>query len=346
MKKKYTIKDIAQMSGVSKGTVDRVLHNRGKVSDKALNAINAVLKNIDYEPNILARNLKNNKIYHICVLFPDPNEDNYWLPCLEGVKDAITEFKHLGVYIETYFYNPNSTNSFIEKSTSVFNLKPDGVLFAPLFYKETIQVLNRSNLKNILLSTFNHEVKSKIVNSFVGQDLFKSGRVAANLMHSIINKNSNILIIHIDESFNNAIHMQKKESGFRNYFEDLKNYNIATLKIRNDSFSQSEFSEYIKNHNVSGIFVTTSKAYMIAQLINETASKGIKIIGYDLLEENKIFLKKGKIEFLINQNPKAQAFIGISNIIEYFIFNKKISSNKLLPIDIVNSENLETYLND
>ena len=28
----YTIKDIARMSGVSAGTVDRVLHNRGDVS--------------------------------------------------------------------------------------------------------------------------------------------------------------------------------------------------------------------------------------------------------------------------------------------------------------------------
>ncbi|WP_414654827.1 LacI family DNA-binding transcriptional regulator, partial [Flavobacterium sp. UBA4854] len=54
MDKKYTIKDIAQMAGVSKGTVDRVLHNRGKVSPAALEKINEVLNVIDYEPNLIA----------------------------------------------------------------------------------------------------------------------------------------------------------------------------------------------------------------------------------------------------------------------------------------------------
>ena len=31
--KRITIKDIAQLAGVSKGTVDRVIHNRGEVSE-------------------------------------------------------------------------------------------------------------------------------------------------------------------------------------------------------------------------------------------------------------------------------------------------------------------------
>ena len=47
MDKKIRIKDIARMAGVSAGTVDRVLHNRGNVSDDARKAVEKIIKQVD-----------------------------------------------------------------------------------------------------------------------------------------------------------------------------------------------------------------------------------------------------------------------------------------------------------
>ena len=52
--KNYTIKDIARMAGVSAGTVDRVLHNRGDVSAASREKVQKVLDEIDYHPNMFA----------------------------------------------------------------------------------------------------------------------------------------------------------------------------------------------------------------------------------------------------------------------------------------------------
>ena len=57
MGKTYRLKDIAELSGVSTGTVDRILHNRGKVSEEAQKKVEKVLKEIDYHPNLIARSL-------------------------------------------------------------------------------------------------------------------------------------------------------------------------------------------------------------------------------------------------------------------------------------------------
>ena len=52
MAKQVKIKDIAKMAGVSAGTVDRILHNRGKVSKASREAVEKVLSEVDYKYNI------------------------------------------------------------------------------------------------------------------------------------------------------------------------------------------------------------------------------------------------------------------------------------------------------
>ena len=67
--KNYTIKDIARMAGVSAGTVDRVLHNRGDVSAASREKVQKVLDEIDYHPNMFAIGLAAKKRYRFCVLY-------------------------------------------------------------------------------------------------------------------------------------------------------------------------------------------------------------------------------------------------------------------------------------
>ncbi|HEX9150680.1 MAG TPA: substrate-binding domain-containing protein [Flavobacterium sp.] len=345
MDKKYTIKDIAKLAGVSKGTVDRVLHKRGKVSPAALDKVNEVLKVIDYEPNLIARNLKNNKIYRISILLPDPKIDPYWLACIKGIEDAVKEFKAYNLSIGIFYFNPEKKKSFLKANETVLDLAPDAVLLAPLFHKETLEVIQEYDAKKIIVNTFNNQVDSSLVKSFVGQDLFKSGRVAAKLLDSIAGKGQ-IAIIHIDETYKNAIYMQQKERGFRNYFETKENsaYTITTLKLKSPNV-EINFNTFLnENPDVSGIFVTTSKAYQIAKIVSGFKSKKIRVVGYDLINENVTYLNQGVIDFIIHQNQKRQVYLGITSLVEHFLFNKEIPKTILLPIDIVNSENAEYYI--
>ena len=66
---KIRIKDIANLAGVSEGTVDRVLHHRGDVSAKSLEAVTKVLDEINYKPNLLARSLASKKTISLCLSF-------------------------------------------------------------------------------------------------------------------------------------------------------------------------------------------------------------------------------------------------------------------------------------
>ena len=67
---KITINDIARRTGLSKGTVDRVLHNRGEVSRKSYERVMEVIRELGYEPNVYASLLAKGKKHLIAVLIP------------------------------------------------------------------------------------------------------------------------------------------------------------------------------------------------------------------------------------------------------------------------------------
>ena len=56
-----TLKQIADMAGVHKSTVDKVIHNRPGVSDAKRQQIRALLKEYGYESNPLAKALNYQK---------------------------------------------------------------------------------------------------------------------------------------------------------------------------------------------------------------------------------------------------------------------------------------------
>src|SRR5664279_6289090 len=74
--KKSRIKDIARIAGVSIGTVDRVIHNRGEVAEKTRLKVERILKDTNYSPNVMAQVLKSKRRFHIVSLLPTPSENN------------------------------------------------------------------------------------------------------------------------------------------------------------------------------------------------------------------------------------------------------------------------------
>ena len=117
--KNIRIKDIAQLAGVSVGTVDRVLHERGRVSEDALKKVTAVLEQIDYKPNLIARTLGANKTYRIAALIPNPQQDPYWASSKSGISQAEAEWLRYGVTVQPYFFNLYDKNSFRDVAESV-----------------------------------------------------------------------------------------------------------------------------------------------------------------------------------------------------------------------------------
>ena len=65
-----TIQDVAKLAGVSVATVSRVLNNSNLVSQDTKKLVEEAIKKLDYQPNLLGRNLRRSETQMILVLYP------------------------------------------------------------------------------------------------------------------------------------------------------------------------------------------------------------------------------------------------------------------------------------
>ncbi|EOT47126.1 MULTISPECIES: LacI family DNA-binding transcriptional regulator [Enterococcus] len=64
------LEDVAKLANVSKTTVSRVLNKRGYLSQETIDKVEAAMKELNYQPNTVARQLYNKKTNLIGLIFP------------------------------------------------------------------------------------------------------------------------------------------------------------------------------------------------------------------------------------------------------------------------------------
>lgn len=344
------IVDIAGLAGVSAGTVDRVLHNRGEVSPKTRKKILDIVKELNYEPDILASVLAAKKTFRIAALLPcGTDQIPFWKYPVAGIEEGLLEIMHFGVSLERYYFDFFDRKSFLRQSAEILKGDIQGVIMASVFTGEAGGFLESCNERNIPVVLINANICSGSCVAFVGQDSLQSGMVAARLMKYGSVSDTEILIVNFIREEGNQDHILKREEGFRKYYNGLgirgtalrqlnivENSGVDTRKILRDAILSAD-------SRVRGIFVTNSRVFRVARFLEENNAGNITLIGYDLLDENKYYLKNGIIDFLISQKPREQGYKSIMTLYHHLVLKKKVERNQYLPIDIITRENLEHY---
>jgi LacI family transcriptional regulator len=349
MTKHITIRDIAKMAKVSVGTVDRVIHKRGEVAEKSYKKVVAILEKTGYRPNLIARTLVSSKSVRIAVLLPNPKQDEYWQLSVEGIDQAQHEWAQYSLELTRYYFDLYKKDSFKTLAAKVLKSAPDGIIAAPVFTRESVEFFTSCKEHNIPFVLVNSNLTSPSPLSFIGQDLYQSGMLGAELLHQGQKEAGTYAILHIYDDIHASKYLSEKEKGFRDYFKEQgdKNYQVTAIDLNytHTGTLEQELLELFSNARLRGILVTTSKgAQVVSRMLEKRGKKNVRLVAYDLLKSNIRHLRAGVIDFLINQNSKRQTFIGINQLINHLLFRKKVVPEYLFPLEIVTRKNLQSYL--
>ncbi len=345
---KVRIKDIARIANVSIGTVDRVIHNRGEVSQATRDRIQKLLDEHHYKPDLIASSLALNRQIKLAVVMPRfVSEHEFWKLPQSGIQKALEELSHYQISIDTYYFDQFNSDDFVRCVKHFHYHQIQGVLFSPVFQEESLDFLRRCEKEKLPVVLFNSLIDDPYVKSFVGQDAYHSGYVAAKLINYGMEPPRDVAIINMSARKNHYSHIISREKGFRNYFEEHSDRlnHLLTIDLNgvDDEKLNERLNEMCNEYDIAGLFVTNSRVYKMAKFLADRGSMNVRLVGYDLLPESIDYLKRDYIDFLISQKPEEQAFKGLSSLFNLVAFNREPEVRQWLPIDIITRENLVYY---
>lgn len=348
MQKKIRIKDIAKIAGVSAGTVDRVLHNRGNVSEKARRSVEKVLEEVNYKPNIHISALSLRRKYKIVITTPAVSSGEYWDSIHNGIRHAKEEYENIKLKIEVLTYNQYDIFSCKEVFHQIADMEMDALIIGPTFHDETNTLCKKMDERGIPYIFVDSTIKGTRPIAFFSSEHYVCGSLMAKLITALIPVKSKIGILQAVRTGNrsaNSTILRKK--GFMDYLS-AHGSACQVLKIpfsvdepRNNEEYLSHF--FSRHDDIAGIVVMNSRGNYIANYLYKNHIENVKMVCLDLTVPNVEALKKGRIDFLIGQEPEYQGFYAMKTMLEYLIFKTPVKRENFVQLDILTKETIGFY---
>ena len=214
------IVDIARMAGVSVATVDRVIHNRGKVSEENLARINEVLRRVDYRPNLIARSLASGRWYTLCAVMPRFAPGEYWADFEAGIARAEAEAVRYNVTVRRFCFDQYDRSSFESLLETLRREEFDGAVIATLFAEMVEPFTRELDARGVPYVFVDSDIPACNRLAYFGTSSFDAGAVAARLLFDRLDPGADIVvgrIVHRGDAGSNQ--WRNREAGFRSYLE-------------------------------------------------------------------------------------------------------------------------------
>lgn len=348
MKEKVTILDIARRTGLSKGTVDRVLHNRPEVSQKSREKVMKVIEELGYEPNVYASLLASHRQFKIAVLIPHAIPGEFWEISRRGIEAAENQVGSLGVEAFHIGYDQYDYNSFRAACDQILEMHPDGVVIAPMYRHETFlltAMLQRDKIPYVYIDA---KLEEEGYLAYFGMPMHQSGYLCADLLTQG-QRIPSVLVVRIrrneEDRYDPNVH---RRAGFMDYIlEHSPECSIHYLFIdptHPEKIGPSLAAFHEKHPEVRNVVMFNSRIHLITPLIERSGLKDVRVIGFDNLEANVEALRRGSVTMLIAQHPDEQVALAIQTLADFIALKKTPARrDNLMHMDILTRYNIDSY---
>ncbi len=314
MREKPTMKTIADQLGISIGTVDRALKNRGRIHEETRRRVLETARQLGYRASSWEAQSPSARSLRTVALYPAKDEQ-FFNEISNGMSAAMRDLMGTGISLErmhTIRHSLTSQQHMLEKLGGRMDAW-DALILAAAHPSALNEDINRFvDAGKVVITIDSDAVNSKRL-LFVGQDQYRSGCVAANLMGEFLHGEGTVLLL---TGFHSVWGHEQRLKGFMEIVRrDYPRIGlIGPYEYFDEDFTVRELlSTALKQHpEITGIYGTSSVA--LSQAAAHLVAQGkqhTRLIGFDTDDEIVQYLREGVIDATLLQDPYAQGYYSL-----------------------------------
>ncbi|MFW5743988.1 MAG: LacI family DNA-binding transcriptional regulator, partial [Spirochaetota bacterium] len=332
-----TIRAIAEAAGVSRGTVDRALNDRGDVKVAVAERIRTIAAELGYVPNKAAKALRfNHTPRTIAVLLPETGS-GFFDQVAAGVARATSDLAGMGIHTRAIRFDPRSQDAVVGAIRGLLpsaagpaagSAAADAVAAidaavitgpdTPAVRQAVCELIDAG----VPVVTYNSDIDVAGRLAFVGQDLRKSGLVAAELMAKITPRAGRVVAVTGNLSF--QAH-RDRIVGFEDGISRWAPHLAVDVREGFDAYetTREAVAAAFAGGEVVGVYMATGSIEAALEVVRERSGDGgqaappggsgvrrggrrVRVITNDALPVVVAGIEAGEIDFSILQDPAHQ----------------------------------------
>jgi LacI family transcriptional regulator len=317
-----TIKEIAQLAGTSRGTVDRVLHKRGNVNPRTAAEIMRIAEEHDYKSNPFAKALVKGKHRQSIGVVMNSKGNRFFEDVLNGINDAASKYKEYGLEV---FIKQIKGYKEMEQIKAIDDLMQHDLAALAITPIDTPMIADKLSEiayhPGIPIITLNNDLHFDNKLAFIGCDYLNSGMVSGDIANLCLPRGGRICIV--TGSFLVMGHNDRIR-GFSDVVRLHPNIEVATIVENNDDnkVSYKVTEKLIAEESPDLIYFCAAGTEGGVRAVKE-ANKEIKVIVVDDIEPMRDYLNAGDIQAIVTQQAYQQGVSMVETIYNYLYSGNK-----------------------
>jgi LacI family transcriptional regulator len=335
---------IAEIAGVSRGTVDRALHGRGDINEATRQRVLEIARQIGYRPNPAARALSVHKAaakIGVCI----PREIHFFYDQLwSGVLDEAERVSQAGIeFINRPIQNLGEGD--VEAFAELQLAGVDGIVLTAGNPGNLKPLIDEAEAKNTRVVCVDTDASESRRSSAVCVEPHLSGCVAGELLGKLVAPGSKVAVV---AGMLMAEDHRSKAEGFSEAFPKHcpggKTVAIIEGHEDEDQTFQKTLDLLRRTPGLAGIYVNTVNSLPVCHALAAAGLEGkVKLVTSDLFLDMAPYFEKGTIATSIYHQPYRQGQIAVRLLADHLISGAKFPPIVRLSPTVVMLSNLHLF---